>query len=91
MTVCDSLSMKKFRMFILVCQKFVCMCVCVFVSGHFCGLISQRIWMKLGTKLDDDAYTSKLVRIFRFVEFEELWPLTLVFLTTCLHKYGLYV
>jgi hypothetical protein len=50
---------KKIRMFTLVCQKFVCMCVCVFVYGHFCGLISQRIWMKLGTKQDDDAYKKK--------------------------------
>jgi hypothetical protein len=50
---------KQFRMFNLVCQKFVCMYVCVFVYGHFCGLISQRIWMKLGTKQDDDAYKKR--------------------------------
>jgi hypothetical protein len=32
--------------------------------------------MKLGTKLDDDA--EKVQKwIFRFVDFEELWPLTL--------------
>jgi hypothetical protein len=31
--------------------------------------------MKLGTK-QDDAYQKK-VRIFRFVDFEELWPLIL--------------
>jgi hypothetical protein len=46
-------------MFILVCQKCVCLSVClsvcVYVYGHFCGLISQWIWMKLGTKLDDDV------------------------------------
>jgi hypothetical protein len=40
-------------MFILVCQKFVP--VCVYVFPHGCGLIYRRIWMKLGTKLDDDA------------------------------------
>jgi hypothetical protein len=48
---------KKNWMFILVCQKFVCVCVCVcvYVFPHGCGLLYRRIWMKLGTKLDDDA------------------------------------
>jgi hypothetical protein len=39
--------------------------------------------MQLGTKQDDDAYISvPKVRIFRCVDFEELWHLTLVFFTT---------
>jgi hypothetical protein len=29
--------------------------VCVYVFVHGCGLIYRRIWMKLGTKQDDDA------------------------------------
>jgi hypothetical protein len=64
--------------------------VCVFVSGHFCGLIFQRIWMKLGTKQDDDAYTNNWWGFSGSLILKSYGPWHSVFLTSFLHNYVLY-
>jgi hypothetical protein len=79
---------KCFRMFILVCQKFVCVCVC----------LKPQLLLHLLTDLDETWHKARwwcLVvpkgRISGPLILKSYGPWHLFFFTTCLHKYGLYV